>query len=154
MARSLKATLALMVLLGVTAAPSPAQEVVAQGPWEAIDYAVSGQWQIVRRDARHYVRLDDEFDTRNGPDLHIVLSRQRLDRITNDNATEQALIVGRLHTKDDSLFFKRMRGAQELPLPPGTNPSSYRTILIHCVKHPPTGARGAVRRYEIGRAHV
>ena len=133
MARLLSTALGLFFMLSLM--PVAAQQIAAQGPWETIDYDVSGQWQIVLRGSQYYVQLDDEFDTKNGPDLHILLSKQRLDRITDDNATEQALIVGALQTKDDSLFFKRMQGAQELAVPPGTNLSSYRTILIHCVKH-------------------
>lgn len=128
----LGAALGLIALLA--AAPACAQQIVAQGTWEKVDYEVSGEWKIVLDNSQYHVQLDDRFDTRNGPDLHIVLSRQRLDRITDENAIHHALIVGELKTQDDSLFFKRMRGAQTLPLPPGTNLSSYRTILIHCVK--------------------
>ena len=133
MARKLRLVIGLTLALCLS--PAPAQQIVAQGTWENIDYDVGGRWQIVLRDGRYYVELDDEFDTKNGPDLHIVLSKQRLDRITDENATAQALIVGPLQTNDDSLFFKRMRGAQTIPVPAGTNLSSYRTILIHCVEH-------------------
>ncbi len=108
--------------------------VVSEGPWQTIDYEVSGKWKIVRDGAEHRVELGADFETKNGPDLHILLSKKRLDQITNENATDQALIVGLLKTTDDSTFFKKMKGPQSLPLPPGVNLSSYRTILIHCVK--------------------
>lgn len=133
MSRKLKTALGLFLVVCIPCVS--AQQIVAQGQWKTVDYEVSGEWQIVLQNAQYYVRLDDEFETKNGPDLHIVLSKQRLDRITNENAITQALIVGALQSKDDALFFKRMKGAQTLPLPSGIDLSSYRTILIHCVKH-------------------
>lgn len=119
-----------LCMLPVLGAP----QIVAEGRWETLDYEVSGTWRIVRDGAEHRVELDEDFETKNGPDLHIVLSKERLNRITNENATERALIVGLLKTTDDSTFFKKMKGAQSLPLPPATNLSEYRSILIHCVK--------------------
>lgn len=127
--------MALALVLSLAAPPAPAGPVVvAEGAWQTIDYEVEGRWQIVRDGDRLRVELDERFETKNGPDLHIVLSERPLDRVTDRNATRQALIVGRLRTNDRSTFLKKMKGAQSLPLPPGTDLSDYRSILIHCVE--------------------
>ena len=58
-----------------------------------------------------------------------------LAQVNDDNAAEGALVAGALKTNDDSLLFKKMRGAQGFLLPPGTRLENYRSILIHCVRH-------------------
>jgi len=124
----------LLSFLVVLAYPVMAQEVVKQGVWETIDYDVQGAWKIVRTGDTYTVRLGEDFETKDGPDLHILLSPRSIKEIDHGDAGNDALIVGPLNTTDTSTFFKKMKGPQSLALPSGVNLSEYKTILIHCVK--------------------
>jgi len=115
-------------------ATAQAQSIVAQGPWVKADYEVAGQWKITRHGEQLYVELGDDFETKNGPDLHILLSPKSLTQLTDANASQEALVVGLLKTTDDSVLFKKMKGAQRLAIPSEARLSDYRTILIHCVR--------------------
>lgn len=110
-----------------------AVEVVKSGTWTTIDYDVEGMWRIVDTGDGLAVELGEDFETKNGPDLHILLSPMSVGALSNENASSKALIVGLLQTTDGS-FFKKMKGPQTLPLPSGTTLSDYKSIVIHCVK--------------------
>ena len=114
--------------------PVYAEQVIAQGSWKTADYEVKGIWHIVEEQGRLSVRLGEDFETKNGPDLHVLLSPKPFSELTNENASDQALIAGLLKTQDRSVIFKKMKGAQSIPLPEGTDLSRYRSILIHCVQ--------------------
>lgn len=123
------------VALLLLALPVHAEQVIAQGSWTTADYAVKGIWRIVDDEqGRLLVKLGDDFETKNGPDLHILLSPKPFAEVTNENASEQALVAGLLKTRDTSVLFKKMKGAQSLTLPEGADLSHYRSILIHCVQ--------------------
>ena len=128
----LKHVLAMVLALATTG--SLAAEPVADGTWTTIDYDVEGIWLIEADGDRLTVRLGDDFVTKNGPDLHVLLSPKPLEELTNDNAMQGALVAGLLKTSDDSTFFRKMRGAQSFTLPTGTRLSDYRTLVIHCVE--------------------
>jgi hypothetical protein len=126
--------LLLILLSGLLWPTAHAAEVVAQGTWTRIDYDVQGVWRIEADGDRLTVRLGDDFVTKNGPDLHVLLSPQSLDELTNANAMQGALVAGLLQTNDDSTFFRKMQGAQSFTLPAGTRLADYRTLVIHCVE--------------------
>ncbi len=126
--------LLLFMALLVYATGSRAAEIVATGNWTTIDYAVEGVWRIEADGEQLTVRLGDDFVTKNGPDLHVLLSPKPLAELTNDNAMQGALVAGLLKTQDDSTFFRKMRGAQSFTLPAGTRLEDYRTLVIHCVE--------------------
>ena len=128
-------TLTRLLTLVLLCLPVQAAETVASGTWETIDYAVEGVWRIeAAQDGRLTVRLGDDFVTKDGPDLHLLLSPKPLPELTNANALEGALVAGRLQTSDDATFFRKMRGAQAFTLPEGTRLEDYRTLVIHCVE--------------------
>lgn len=124
----------LVLAIFFFAASAQAQSIVAQGPWVAVDYEVSGQWQITRHGEQLFVELGEDFETKHGPDLHILLSPKPLTQLTNANASQDALVVGLLQSSDDSVLFRKMKGPQRLAIPSGARLSDYRTILIHCVR--------------------
>lgn len=126
--------LLLILLSGLLLSTAHAAEIVAQGTWTQIDYDVEGVWQIEADGDRLTVRLGDDFVTKNGPDLHVLLSPKSLDELTNANAMQGALVAGLLETADDSTFFRKMQGAQSFTLPAGTRLEDYRTLVIHCVE--------------------
>ena len=126
--------LILAALLALVTMGSHAAEVVAQGSWTTIDYDVEGVWRIEADGDRLTVHLGDDFVTKNGPDLHVLLSPKPLAELTNDNAMQGALVAGLLKTTDDSTFFRKMKGAQSFTLPAGTRLEDYQTLVIHCVE--------------------
>ena len=128
------ARILLSLLLLLLNLPVNAEQLISQGSWTKADYAVKGVWRIVEDRGRLSVRLDEDFETKNGPDLHILLSPRRFSEVTNGNASDQALVVGLLKTSDPSVLFKKMKGAQSLVLPEGVDLSRYRSILLHCVQ--------------------
>jgi hypothetical protein len=65
---------------------------------------------------RYHLRLQD-FSVRNGPDLYVYLSTAR------DGYADDALEVGRLKATDGSFGYD---------LPPGTDPTSFRSAIIWC----------------------
>jgi len=65
---------------------------------------------------RFHLRLDD-FSVRNGPDLFVLLSPSA------DGYHQDALELGRLKATDGSFGYD---------LPPGTDPSTFRSTLIWC----------------------
>lgn len=126
--------LLVVLFLTIPFIPAQASEVVAEGAWRTFDYDVEGTWHIVQADDRLTVRLGDDFVTKNGPDLHVLLSPKPFAALNNDNAMEGALVAGLLVTRDDSTFFRKMKGAQSFTLPAGTRLADYQTIVIHCVE--------------------
>ena len=54
--------------------PVFAADVVKGGAWKTIDYEVQGMWSIVDTGDGLAVELGEDFETKNGPDLHILLS--------------------------------------------------------------------------------
>ena len=124
----------LLLVMFFFSAATQAQSIVAQGPWVEVDYEVAGHWKITRHGEQLFVELDDDFETKNGPDLHILLSPKPLKQLTDANASQDALVVGLLQTNDDSVLFKKMKGAQRLAIPGEARLSDYRTIVIHCVR--------------------
>jgi hypothetical protein len=125
----------LLFAIFLFSAAAQAQSIVAQGPGIKVDYEVAGQWKITRHGEQLFVELGDDFETKNGPDLHVLLSPSSLEQLTDANASQDALVVGLLKTSDDSAFFKKMKGAQRLVIPGEARLSDYRTILIHCVRY-------------------
>ncbi len=111
-----------------------AEQVVAEGRWATADYAVNGVWRIVDVGGRLVVKLGEDFETKNGPDLHVLMSPRPFSELSNGNASTDALVVGRLETSDKSVLFKKMKGAQDFELPGGIDLKQFRSILIHCVK--------------------
>jgi len=125
----------LLFAIFLCSAAAQAQSIVAQGPWIKVDYEVAGQWKITRHGEQLFVELGDDFKTKNGPDLHVLLSPKPLAQLGDANASQDAIVVGLLKTSDDSAFFKKMKGAQRLAIPGEARLSDYRTILIHCVRY-------------------
>ena len=124
----------LLLAIFLFSATAQAQSIVAQGPWNKVDYEVAGHWKITRHGEQLFVEVGDDFETKNGPDLHILLSPKPLKQLTDANASQDALVVGLLQTSDDAVLFKKMKGAQRLVIPSEARLSDYRTILIHCVR--------------------
>lgn len=62
------------------------------------------------------LKFSSDFSTQNGPGLYIYLS-------TKDNSVQGGLELGQIQSTS---------GAQEYPLPPGSDPSPYDHVIIYC----------------------
>ena len=67
-------------------------------------------------------RLQDQ----GAPDLKVVLSPLTVGDARNENALQGGVVVSPLLSN---------RGAQEFRIPPETDPSLYRSVLIHCEQY-------------------
>jgi len=127
--------LSLLIVLVLSYSLSVAGNHLAEGGWNTIDYEATGTWNITRETDKWVVSLSDDFVTKNGPDLFLLLSTKALSEVNNSNANQTSIQVGMLKTKDTSTFFKKMKGAQRFELPGDTDLSKYKSILIHCVQY-------------------
>jgi hypothetical protein len=87
----------------------------------------SGGVQIERAGDTLRLVLTDDFETNDGPDLHVVLSPIDTAAAEGANAMADgaARIVGSLTS---------LSGAQALGLP-NTDLSQFQSVLIHCIKY-------------------
>lgn len=113
--------LAFAVVTG-TASLAAAQ----QGSWTAVGFNIRGSWSILEEGGQRFVVFDDAFSTRRGPDLHVLLSPRPLSQLTDEDAAQGALNLGKLQSNS---------GAQRYAIPAGTELSAYKTLVIHCVEH-------------------
>ena len=105
------------------AAAASAYQLISSGGWRKKSFSVAGNWTMSSENGVTRVNLDNQFSTKNAPDLKIFLSPLSPDELTGRNATQGALLVSPLQSN---------RGAQSYTVPAGTNLSRYKTILIHC----------------------
>lgn len=111
----------LLVLFFGSFAQTQAAEM--SGVWVKKEQNIRGSWSIVLRDSKHYLELDEEFRTKRAPDLKLVLSKQSVEHVNNDNAMEGGVVISQLESA---------RGAQSYLLP--ENFAEYSTLLINCEK--------------------
>lgn len=100
-----------------------ADDVLYNGVWTAKEHDASGTWRIIQIDGKIFVALDEEFSTRNAPDLNLFLSPKPLAELNGANAAEGALFIGQLQSN---------KGAQRYEISSETNLMDYETIIIHC----------------------
>jgi hypothetical protein len=108
------------------AAVSEDSQVLAKGTWSKKTQQISGGWQIVERAGDRFLILDEQFETREAPDLKIVLSPLAIEQLNNGNALEGARIVGPLPS---------VQGRQEIRLPKDVDLNDFESVLIHCEKY-------------------
>ncbi len=122
-------TLSVMSINAIVTAPAAALEasaetVLHEGVWTKKTFKSSGDWSIVEdSDGNRFVKLSDDFKTRNAPDLKIFLSPQAAADTTGKNATQGALLISPLESN---------KGGQVYEIPTGTDLDAYSSILIHC----------------------
>lgn len=101
-----------------TQAPSPVQ--LSMGEFRGIDHRSSGSATLYRLpDGSQVLRLD--HDTQNGPDLYVYLIGASDYR--NKADASDFVDLGRL---------KGNQGQQNYEIPPGTDLSRYKTVMIWC----------------------
>ena len=122
-AAAAKAREAEAAAAAAAAAAVPADGILASGTWTKKKRTSKGTWSIAREGGELFVKLDDDFSTRNAPDLKIFLSPLSAAETSNANAINGALLVSPLSSN---------KGAQSYKIPSGTDLADYKSILIHC----------------------
>lgn len=89
--------------------------------WTKKSQSIAGTWVI----ADGTLTLTG-FSTRKAPDLKIFLSPQTVDRLSNRNAENGAVLIAPL---------KSPKGDQSYPLPADIDLTQFKSILIHCQKY-------------------
>lgn len=80
-------------------------------------HEVSGSLKVIELDGKTYLRFED-FETINGPNLHVWLSKDKSP--SGDNYIDLGPLKG-------------TKGSFEYELPEGTDLSEYRYVLVWCV---------------------
>ena len=113
------ALMALVMWIGASAAAYA--ESITEGTWTKKSNKIKGSWAIEQREDGAYLVLDEDFKTRNAPDLKFMLTNNTVAAVNGKNATKDALFIEKL---------KSNKGTQSYRLP--DNYGDYSTLLLHC----------------------
>lgn len=127
---------AMMLLPATTAIAADGDSTVHSGTWAKKTYSASGSWKIVKNGEDHYVVLNSKFKTRKAPDLKLFLTPNTASNLTGKNATNNAVRIAKLTSH---------KGEQRYKLPKGTNPSEYKTLIIHCEQYSKLWVTGDIK---------
>ena len=72
------------------------------------------------------VVLDEDFKTRNAPDLKIFLSPRDAASVTGSNATDGSILISPLGSN---------KGAQTYVIPSSVDVAAFSSIIIHCEQY-------------------
>lgn len=92
--------------------------------WIKKSQSIKGSWSIEVKEDGEYLILSDDFKTRKGPDLKLLLSTLSSAEVNGKNASEGSLFISELESN---------KGGQSYKLPKGY--TDYSTLLIHCEKY-------------------
>ena len=106
-----------------TPTPVPAgPKTLGAGSFRSYEHDTSGTAKLIKlADGRVFVRLEN-FSTSNGPDVKVWLSAAKVDK------AETAKDAGYLNLGD----LKANNGNQNYPIPPDTDVSKYKSVVIWC----------------------
>ncbi len=93
------------------------------GDWVNKKYSIKGSWEVVKRDGKTFLVLDQAFKTKSGPDLKIYLSKLNIDKVKGSTVDSSSIKISPL---------KSSRGAQEYEIPANIDLNTYASVLIHC----------------------
>lgn len=118
---------ALLILFGCAKeTPAPSAEVLATGVFvDKGGQHTAGSYRIERLGDDFRLVLDSDFQTDEGPDLHVLLSPVEVDSADNDNVAATALVIAPLQEQS---------GEQVYAVPGEIDLRAYRSVLIHCIE--------------------
>ncbi|MEP6341800.1 MAG: DM13 domain-containing protein [Maricaulaceae bacterium] len=96
------------------------------GTFEKKSFKIKGSWTLTEVDGQQVIRFNDDFKTKNGPDLKLFLSKKTVDNLSKSPTFDAPLSLGLLDSN---------KGQQEFVLPEGVNLDDYESILIHCEQY-------------------
>ncbi len=99
---------------------------LAEGKWTKKTASISGSWSIVEEGGSRFLVLSDDFKTKKAPDLKLFLSSRDLSAIDGSNATDHAVLIGKLKTA---------RGGQRYLIQDSIDLDERSTLLLQCEKY-------------------
>ena len=96
---------------------------LASGTWTKKSFKTKGSWTLSAENGVTTISLDDDFSTRNAPDLKIFLSPLSASEVKNKTAVPGSLLIAPLQSN---------KGQQSYVVPAGTDLSKYKSVIIHC----------------------
>ena len=96
---------------------------LASGTWTKKSFKTKGSWTLSAENGVTTISLDDDFSTRNAPDLKIFLSPLSASEVKNKTAVPGSLLIAPLQSN---------KGQQSYVVPAGTDLSQYKSVIIHC----------------------
>lgn len=90
------------------------------------DIKLQGSISIEKKNGKHFVVFSDDFKTRSGPDLKVLLSTTELAGLNGKNATNEAINLGPL---------KNNKGGQSYEIPSHVKLEAMKSVLVHCVAY-------------------
>ena len=115
----------LPVILAVAFAgafSSNASALTAKGKFAKKAHKIKGSWFLVEVEGHQVIAFDKKFETQDGTDLKILLSKKKLSKLKKNPSLTDPIALARL--KDTS-------GEQHYVLPASINLADYKSILIH-----------------------
>ena len=118
---------ALIALIQASSADGRETKVLYAGEWKSDSFftTLKGSWQIVREGKTLYLKLGDNFNTTEGPDLKIFLSKLSLNDIRGNNAAKS-------DTSVRVAGLKAFRGKSTYAIPDDIAIDDYKSVVIHC----------------------
>ena len=110
----------------IAAGASADHETLHTGQWTKKSFKSSGTWTIYSEGEKTYVKLSEDFRTRNAPDLKIFLSPLEAKKTNGRNATDGAVLIAPLTSN---------AGEQIYEIPDGVELASFKSVLIHCEQY-------------------
>lgn len=94
--------------------------------WVKKANAITGAYSIEQREDGRYLVLSDDFKTKSGPDLKVVLSPASSDKVKGRTALTGSVVLGLL---------KSNTGGQAFRIDDSVDLSRYASVLIHCEEY-------------------
>lgn len=93
------------------------------GTFQKKAYKIQGSWTLTQVDGQQVIRFNDDFRTKMGPDLKIILSQKSINSLSKNPTLKTPLNLGLIQSN---------KGQQDYVLPEGVTLGDYESILIHC----------------------
>lgn len=95
--------------------------ITRKGAFQNLNYMTSGTATLQEKDGQSFVVFEDDFETPNGPDLVVYLTKNT--GPTERNDIRAGVQLGKL---------KSIKGKQVYAIPPGTDVAGFNSVSIHC----------------------
>ena len=119
----MKHVTAILIALVMSQSVYAEDVTLSSGSWVEKGYSIKGEWNIVDRDGSRILIFNDNFKTKNGPDLKVYFSSRNISKIRGADVDRLSIKIGEL---------KSNKGYQEYVIPEDLDLTEYGTVLIHC----------------------